>query len=76
MKTYAAQLDANMIVQRIIVGSPEWAGRVLGGVWVEISKHHADDLFGGIGWYWNTSTQRFDEPIVEVTDGDAESNIE
>ena len=35
MSTYAAEVDVNGIVQRVIVGSPEWAVEYLGGTWVE-----------------------------------------
>jgi len=35
---YAAKLDADNVVIRVIVGTPEWAADHLGGTWVASPK--------------------------------------
>lgn len=44
-RTYAAELDADNIVLRVIVGTAAWATEMLGGVWVDCEPC-------GPGWVW------------------------
>lgn len=45
-RTYAAELDADNIVVRVIVGTAEWASDMLGGTWVDCEPC-------GPGWVWD-----------------------
>jgi hypothetical protein len=44
---YAAELDGNNVVVRVIVGSADWATEHLGGVWVDPPE------LVGIGWTYD-----------------------
>ena len=44
---YAAELDENGVVLRVIVGDAEWATEHLGGVWVDPPE------LVGIGWLFD-----------------------
>ena len=60
MKTYAAQLNDN-IVSEVIVGNYEWAIENIGGVWVDCTDN--GELVAGVGYTFDGTD--FVAPIVE-----------
>ena len=58
-RTYAAELDADGYVVRVIVGTAEWATENLGGTWVD-----SDPC--GPGWRWVDGVMV--APVVEQSE--------
>jgi len=52
---HAAELDADNVVVRVIVGTPEWAADHLGGTWVASPKC-------GPGWTYHDGEFRPPQP--------------
>ena len=52
---HAAELDADTVVVRVIVGTPEWAADHLGGTWVASPKC-------GPGWTYHDGEFRPPQP--------------
>ena len=44
---YAAELDDNNVVVRVIVGQPDWAADNLDGAWI------CSETKVGVGWIWD-----------------------
>ena len=63
MSAYAAKVEDGTVVQ-VIVGTPEWAGERLGGVWV------GSDVKVGVGWQVVDGIITPPEPDEEWTDAD------
>jgi hypothetical protein len=57
MSTYAAELNDDNIVVRVIVGAAEWAADMLGGRWVD------SPVKVGAGWVWDG--EAIVPPVVE-----------
>lgn len=47
---WAAEIDDNGVVLRVIVGDPAWAVAHLGGTWVETAKHDDTVVYCGPGF--------------------------
>lgn len=65
--SYFAELDANMVVKRVIVAdSPEWCQTHLGGTWAETSDPYAEAStvnYCGPGWGHDPAVrERFAQP--------------
>jgi hypothetical protein len=57
MNTYAAELDDDNVVVRVIVGTADWATDMLGGRWVDSAEKV------GAGWVWDG--EQIVPPVVE-----------
>lgn len=57
MNTYAAELNDDNIVVRVIVGTAQWAADNLGGRWVDSAEKV------GAGWVWDG--EQIVPPVVE-----------
>ena len=68
MRTYAAELNDNVVV-RVIVGTAQWATEHLGGVWVNI------DHKAGPGWTYD-GTDIVPPPAPDVDSDDIEAPTE
>lgn len=62
--SWAAELDENGVVLRIIVGSPQWAIDNLGGRWVLCDKYSDTHDYPGIGWGFAANHPRRFAPVA------------
>ena len=67
--TYAAELDDDGVVLRVIVGTAQWAIEHLGGVWVDPPE------LVGIGWTYN-GTNIVPPPAPDIDPDDDEAPTE
>jgi hypothetical protein len=64
MRTYAAELDGDGVVRRVICGTADWAIEHLGGTWFQ------PDGLVGIGWVFDGENIVLPEPDPEPDDDD------
>lgn len=70
MTPKAAQLDANSMVVRVIVGDAEWATEHLGGTWVDATGDTSHVFrYPGIGYRWDGTIGDFLPWSVETATG-------
>lgn len=61
---WAAELDADGVVLRVIVGNAGWATENLGGRWVPCEKYSDAENFPGVGWGYVASHPRRFAPVA------------
>lgn len=61
---WAAELDQNGVVLRVIVGDARWAALNLGGRWVPCDKYSDTEDYPGIGWGFAANHSRRFAPVA------------
>jgi hypothetical protein len=74
---WAAELDANGLVLRVIRGDANWASEVLGGNWRSVQKYDETEVYPSVGYgYDQFSPKKFAlvaPAALEKTDNDQEA---